>query len=502
MKIGLVELPQLKVLDPQHIDWTEQNQHPLISKQILMSSLEAGGFEVELFNLKNGIEEEEFGQVTWKGMTLRKIAYGAKVATIDPQSCDAWAVTNNFTIYRELTGLVLRHLAKGGKPIVVGGSDVIAEPRYYLDAGATAVVTDKSGSANWAIFDYVLGQPQREELSGVFFADGAHYPKRLRGLHPQDWPLPSISVAKACLGGGNDFADNLSESSLLPIGSVMMDLGCDRTCDFCQTPTYGTGYMRMTPQRALEWCARQQEAGARSVVSDSDQFLGRVLFGDEGRQEVLDIVNGLRAMNLPVSWDNGIELKKATKGRGRERNPEDLLPDEELVAAMWGWDGKRGCFMAYIPAERPFVGRQSYRKLLPWQQHCDMMRAIVRAGVPTISYGFIIGLADDNRDSFLYLEEAIGELKQELKTINSSLNFFVTPYSIIPIPGTPQEQNLQKLGLLRFEDPTIRGNFWTSSVDTHHLSYEQVSDWQLYLFRSLGDNWETPVMPLGRTSPR
>jgi hypothetical protein len=43
MKIGLVELPHLKLIDPNGTDWTEQNQHPLISKQILMATLEAGG---------------------------------------------------------------------------------------------------------------------------------------------------------------------------------------------------------------------------------------------------------------------------------------------------------------------------------------------------------------------------------------------------------------------------------------------------------------------------
>ena len=86
MKIGLVELPQLKLLDPDGNDWTEQNQHPLISKQILMSNLEAGGFEVGLFNLKKGTEEELFGETYWKGMNLLKIAYGKRVSSIDPLS--------------------------------------------------------------------------------------------------------------------------------------------------------------------------------------------------------------------------------------------------------------------------------------------------------------------------------------------------------------------------------------------------------------------------------
>lgn len=463
-----------------------------------MSNLEAGGFEVELFNLKDGTNEEEFGQVNWKGMTLRKMSYGDKISSIDPYACDAWGVTNNFTIHRELAIWVIQHLAKGDKPIVAGGSDVISQPQLYLDAGATAIVTDKSGAANWAIFDRLLGQPQREELSGVLLANGNQYGKKRHPLHPQDWTIPSISIAKACLGGGGDF----SNSSLTPTGAVMFDLGCDRACDFCQTPTYGSGYLRMTPQKALEWAARQKEAGARSIVSDSDQFLGRVIFGDEGRQEVLDITQGLRDMNLPVSWDNGIELKKATRGRGRERTPEDLLPDEEIVEAMWGWDGKTGCYMTYLPAERPFANRQAYKKLLPWQQHCDMVSAVVRAGVPIISYGFIIGLPDDDRDSLLHLEEAVWELKQKLKAINPSLVLFIMPLCLIPLTGTPQEQNLLKSGLLRFEDPTIRGNFWTSCADTHHMSYEEVSNFQSSMFRNLTDAWEIESMPQGRTAPR
>jgi hypothetical protein len=502
MKIGLVELPHLKLLDPNGTDWTEQNQHPLISKQILMATLEAGGFEVELYDLKQGAIEEEYGQTQWKGMTLRKIAYGRPISSIDPNACDAWGITNNFTIYRQLTALVVRHLATGDRPIAVGGSDAIADPRYYLEAGATAIVTDKSGAANLSVFDYLLGKEPREDLSGVIFANGQQYRKRLYPLHPQDWPLPAVNVAAACLGGSQEFKSETHQHPLYPIGAVMLDLGCDRTCDFCQTPTYRTGYLRMTPERALAWCDRQKEAGARSIISDSDQFLGRVLFGDEGRQEVLDIVNGLRERELPVSWDNGIEIKKATKGRGKGNSPEDLVPDEELVEAMWGWDGKVGCFMAYIPAERPFVGRQSYKKLLPWQQHCEMLEAIVRAGVPIISYGFIMGLPDDDRDSLLYLEEAICELKDKLKTINPSLNFFVTPYSIIPIAGTPQYKTMQELGLLRFDDPTIWGNFWTSCADTLHLSYEEVSDLQLHLFHTIGDRWEDCSLPLGRTSPR
>ncbi|EDN68034.1 hypothetical protein BGP_2423 [Beggiatoa sp. PS] len=34
------------------------------------------------------------------------------------------------------------------------------------------------------------------------------------------------------------------------------------------------------------------------------------------------------------------------------------------------------------------------------------------------------------------------------------------------------------IGLLRFDDPNIFGSIWTTSVDTHYLSYKEVFEWQ------------------------
>ena len=120
----------------------------------------------------------------------------------------------------------------------------------------------------------------------------------------------------------------------------MADLGCDRKCDFCQTPTYRVGYQWMTPQRTAEWVTAQKKAGARSVIVLSDQFLGRV-FWEEGRLEVVEIMGHFRDLELPVLWGNGLEIGKATLGRGMKDG--DPAPDEELVQALWGWNGRMGC---------------------------------------------------------------------------------------------------------------------------------------------------------------
>ncbi|HLP87997.1 MAG TPA: radical SAM protein [Nostocaceae cyanobacterium] len=479
--IGLVEVPALGLYDPEGHNWTAlYRRNTLLSKQVLMADLQAGGFDARLVNLKNGDRRESFGEVIWKGMNLTKTYVGSRIYDIDPEAYDAWGVTVNYTQERQVTCMVISHLASKGKPVVVGGSDAIAEPRHYLEAGAAAIVIDKSGAANWPVFDYVLGKTPREKLTGVILADGTYHPTRTKAMSPDEWALPSVEVARQCLG--QEYSEEPFIEELVPIGSVYPDIGCDRKCDFCQTPTYTSGYRRMSPQTTLNWIARQKEAGAKCTVMGSDQFLGRVLFPG-GREEVLEITKGAREMGMPLLWPNGLELRKATLGRGRNYENTDLTPDEELIEALWGWDGKVGGFLGYIPAERPVFGRESYSKLLPWQQHCEMMRAIVRVGLPVIVYGLIIGLPDDNHDSLLHLEEAVLELHQQLREINPELEFQVASYAISPIPGTPQGENIRKSGLLRFDDPSIVGGLWTPSCDTNHLSYADISDWQFRLTR-------------------
>lgn len=477
--IGLVEVPTLGLYDPQGKNWTPMfRRNPLLSKQVLLAHLQAGGFDARLVNLKDGDYREEFGRTPWKGSTLTKVYVGKKIGDLDPSAFDAWGVTANFMQEREISCMAIEHLSKTGTPVIVGGSDAIAAPQVYFQAGASAVVLDKSGAANWAIYDFAVGRTPREPLTGVILADGTQYAKRIPAMTPHEWPLPSVEVARQCLG--TEYSGERFLEELLPIGSIFSDIGCDRTCDFCQTPTYGTGYRRMTPERALEWLALQKEAGARSTVMVADQFLGRVLF-PEGRDEVLEITRGARKLGMPLLWPNGLELRKATLGRGRNYDNSDLTPDEELVEALWGWDGKVGGFLAYVPAERPVVGKQPYAKILPWQQHCNMLRAIVRAGLPVLVYGVIVGLAQDTHEELLNLEKAIIDIRQELKSINPDLEFQVASYSISPIPGTPQWDYLTQSGLLKVQDPSVVGEFWTASCDTHHLTYEEVSDWQVRL---------------------
>ncbi len=66
-------------------------------------------------------------------------------------------------------------------------------------------------------------------------------------MSAEEWALPSLEVARDCLG------QLPNVQGQVPVGSLVADIGCDRTCDFCMTPTDGTGYRRMSPARALQW---------------------------------------------------------------------------------------------------------------------------------------------------------------------------------------------------------------------------------------------------------
>ncbi|OAD22689.1 radical SAM domain protein [Candidatus Thiomargarita nelsonii] len=479
-RIALIELPSVILIDQNGKNWAfHSNNWPLVSKQALIPQLQAGGFDVELVNLKAGNEEEVYGQISWNNGTLFKLLKGNKIKDIDPEAYDAWGITVNLTVEREAACMAVKHLASKGKPVVVGGSDALAVPEPYFRAGATAIVQDKSGAANWAILDYVLGKTPREDLTGVLLNTGKQYPLRRPPMNLQEWPVPSVDVIKKCLG--TDFSVEglrLKNSSLSPNSAIFPDIGCDRKCNFCQTPNYSLGYKKMSIERIYEWTRASKEAGAKSMSIWSDQFLARTLWPD-GREEIMEIMRGLQLIGMPYTWGNGLELRKATRGRGFKNS--DMTPDEELIQLLWGWDGENGCAHAYIPAERPFVNCDDYSKLMPWQEHCELIRAIVHTGTPSISYGVIIGLPDDDDKGLSILEEAIMKLCSDLMEINPNLAIAITPFAIAPLPGTPLEVDIRQSGLLRFDDPTVLGSLWTSTANTKYMDYTQISDWIIRL---------------------
>lgn len=478
IKIGLIEPPSLPLIDPEGKNWGRfKSDTGLGSWQILAGSLLSAGYQVDLINLKQGREKIFIGETAWRNMRLEKIAWGTDWRTLDAKSRDVWGISVNFLVDREIVCKIIEYLSLNGGRVVVGGSDVFAEPEPYLQAGACVVVMDKSGASNQAAINVALGK--NPEGSYRLLTRDRKLSNSFSPLSPEEWPLPPVEIARQTLGKNASFGPTLSS----PIGAAMFDQGCDRHCDFCETPLYRMRYQYMSVKRALEWISLQKRAGAKSFECWSDQFMGRILFPKTGRQEILDIMQGIRDLEIDVQWPNGLELSKATLGRGKKDG--DLAPDEELINALWGWDGKKGCTQSYLPAERPIEGRTAYAKLLPWQDHVRLVKAIVRAGIPSLSYGVIIGLPDDSQEKMMYLYEALFELRSALLDINPNLALRVIPQSITAIPGTPLTARLKQEGFLRYSDPAIVGNRTTPACDTKYMSHGEVADWQMKFWKNL-----------------
>lgn len=480
IKVGLVELPSLKLVDPCGKNWTiVRNGEPLEGKQQLAGTLFSSGCEAELFNLKDGSEDTVFGEVEWRGMKLTKIAFGKNWRHLDPKECDAWVVSVNFVSAREMGCEVIKHLASGGGRVVADGPDPFAEPEPFINAGANAVIMDRSGMSNRAAVEVALGNAP-EGYYRLFTRSGPmNNPGRFERLHPEDWPLPPADFVKKVIGLRKELPPESSSLS----GRVTWDHGCDRHCDFCEVPVWKLGYQYMSPKRALEWLLLQKKAGAGSSVCFSSQFLGRVLYKN-GREEVLEIMKGARDIGMSILWINGNEFAKATLGRGLKNGDE--TPDEELVRAIWGWNGKIGCAYSYLPAERPLEGPAAFAKLLPYENHKRMIKEIVKAAVPTVTYGVIIGYPRDSSQKIKNLFEVMRDLKDELTGLNPNLEIAIPARSLMPLPGTPLTEKLKSGPYLRFNDPSLVGNRFTSVVDTDYMTYEEISEWQKIFWKTFG----------------
>jgi hypothetical protein len=109
--IGLIEVPATGLYDSENRNWTSLYQNrSLISKQVLIADLQAGGFNAQLVNLRDDNYREEFGEIFWKGMTLRKICVGGQISAVDPQAYDAWGITVNFSQDRQVSCMPIEHL--------------------------------------------------------------------------------------------------------------------------------------------------------------------------------------------------------------------------------------------------------------------------------------------------------------------------------------------------------------------------------------------------------
>jgi len=77
--IGLVELPSLGLFNikGKNMLSAETKGLSLVSKQILLSNLQAAGFDAQLIDLRQGTYQEEYGKSIWQNTEYSKVYYYA-----------------------------------------------------------------------------------------------------------------------------------------------------------------------------------------------------------------------------------------------------------------------------------------------------------------------------------------------------------------------------------------------------------------------------------------
>ncbi len=462
----------------------------VIMLQPLIGSLETAGLEVALFNMRNDISELSLGVVQWNNKTLTKTLRGMPVSHIPLDKADVFGITSNFHQAQEAVCHVVAFLASRGKKVVVGGSDAIAQPQVYVDAGATVVVLDKSGGSNAAAVEWALIGSTNKPCR-LLTTKGAVEIGKWR-LHPNDWTIPSQKYIKDMCEG--PWRNSLPKNRF-PLSSIVLDQGCDQDCNFCMTRRggpYGLGYQHMSVQTVKRWVQAQVEAGIRTINFMPDQFLGRVLWPG-GCEDVLEIMTMLRESGVTWMWRNGLELSKMTVGISTRQYSRvkqqgvDFTPNRELIHALYGPE----CINAFIPLERPVDGTKQYSKLMEWNNVKEVCKVIVESGAPDLLFGVIIGLCEDSHETLSRLDDALYELREILTAINPLALISFNPTNIILFPGIPLTQEYMDLGYIppKTDPALITKN--TPITGTDYLSVEELSAWQhrLYQNHTDGDRW-------------
>lgn len=472
--IGLIVPPHLSLRDREGTTWnTVFKNYCNGSIPLIAGSLEAAGYSVSSYFLNSGNDCFPVNTVDWEGVELTEYVIGTHWQELAVGDHDVWGVTSNFHQFSDVALMVIRHIAQQGGRIVVGGSDTIAQPQKYIDAGASVVVLDKTGESNPAAIEYALsGRIDENVAYHLYVKDGGVIKTGRPRLKPDEWALPSIGHVAASLG-----TNVWNQDSHAPVLALPLDIGCDRKCDFCQTPTYGFGYRHMSVEGLKPWVSLMKEAGARSLDIISDQFLGRILHKSKGRERIFEILDFLAAEKIPWHFKNGIEYMKLTRGRGIKTDAASLELDHELIARVLGRSGSKGCGQILFPAERPLQGAEAYAKLSPeWETHLEVLKSAVSAGLPSLFYVFIIGFPEDDEESLSRLYEKVSEVRKELLKINPALNFTVSSNGISTFPGVPiTGQFIQEGVRPSVVHPSLL-NKWTP-LPTKSLTAKEVLRW-------------------------
>ena len=225
----------------------------------------------------------------------------------------------------------------------------------------------------------------------------------------------------------------------------------------------------MSEGRIEHALAHLRKFGIRTLLLIEDNILSRLDLPN-GRDEVLRWFKTMFAQGFVWEFANGVEIGKLEKGG---------VLDEELIEAMFQYDGRAGCYRSYIPLERIDASDLPYRKLKAFDVEKGILLSIAQKGVALLNLGVIIGNPAESYKSLSRTEDRMLELKNEILDLTGGRTYpFANFFLHIPICGTNDYRRFHKEGRLAFDidtNPELY-NFYTSILRGDNFSYHELTE--------------------------
>ena len=500
-KIVLVATPGVLLRwkeDGKNICGVRTNE-PKLTQHVVKTMLEKGLRE-EFSAIKPKIDvidmkmmaperEEKYSEVAYGYRTIEKYRLGASFGDVKGQINDANIIglTCNFTQEARVVADFAK-FARQENPnafIIVGGSDAMARPEYFLNNGADAVVLGEGEKIGHKLIAAWAGELKFEDVSGIAYKENGMtriHPRRVSVIpQPSDFVFPAFY--SPLLKEYNESSEGVTPDWVRKDGylmSIETSRGCNNACSFCTTPALRGRYRAMPLEQEIELLKHYKKYGVKTLLEWEDNRLARLSLPN-GRDEVLAAFQTRRDMGFFWEFSNGLEIGRLVK--------EDESIDKELIRTLYKFDFEkmRGCFRAYTPLEsvRHDGSEPLYKKLKPWELEKEILREIVRAGVPVLTIGLIIGIPSETKETLELTYKRCEEIKRLVEEENkrkegtgkAETYAVFTLFLDIPLPGSPGYIKFSKEGRIKYDinkHPEL-WNFYTGVLKGDVFSPEEMT---------------------------
>lgn len=498
MKTLVVELPSL------FLDWQKDNgehyicsairtNYPKISPLVVSAIARSAGYEVEGVDMKirdqgNIVPYKQFRYgdgvmvASRKGMNFEDLESRISDAEVLSLSCNPtqWAqITTDFIKYSKSV--------KSGIKVIIGGTDAMMRPDYYLRNGADFVVLGEGENSGVKLYREIAeGGFGFDKIPGIAFMAGEKIvinPRAPRGIDLDTAHLPDFETFKGDIPLWTTPIEYwpLPEGASPPIAFADFSRGCAEKCGYCTAPIKNPGFRVESLRRIAEKLDYYRKWGIQTINIWDENIGSLIKLGMEGYLE--RIISLLKEKGFAFEYSEGGMAISYLWDKKRNK------PKSELINRIFSNEVAGGRFVGNYAMYFPFENLQAedpskvYGKLLSFEREKEVLGAMLDAGMRYVSYATILGL---NEDTLENLERA----KRRLHEVND----FVTgrgrkglaiPFCYMPLPGTNFYEKYAPQIVYDVEDyPELIG-LHTSVIRTSRYEPHEITQLKIDMEREL-----------------